>query len=218
MKFSPVGMLVITLGAVVAIIIWVVGYFGLPNVDTHRNLAANPNIESSVGNAANGTAPAGGAAAAPAGPWYTLDKAPKTLNLAIASVAGDDPMNFNGYSKGALKITVPVGWKVNITYNNQQTGGITHSVGFVDWSQRQSPNGQFTPAFTGSVGPTDKFSNGVPSGQPIQYAFTADKAGQYALVCGVPTHAAGGMWDEFDVSASVQSPTINADGKTVTVK
>lgn len=217
MRFSPVGILVVTIGALVAIIIWVVGYFGLPNADTHRNLAANPNIESSVNQAANGATANSPQGTAAAGPWYTLGKDPKSLNLAISSVAGDNPMNFNGYGKGALKITVPVGWKINITYTNQQSGGITHSVGFVNWSQRESPSGQFTPAFSGSVGPTDKFSSGVPSGQPIQYSFTADKAGQYAIVCGVPGHAAGGMWDEFDVSASAKAPVINADGKSVTV-
>jgi sulfocyanin len=217
MKFSPVGMLVVAIGAVVAIIIWIVGYFGLPNEDTHRNLASNPPIESSVTNQTANGAANNAAGAAPAGPWYTLDKAPKTLDLAIASLAGDDPMNFEGYGKGDMKITVPAGWKVNVTYTNQQSGGITHSVGFVNWAQRQAKDGQFTPAFTGSVGPTNNFSNGVPAGQPVKYSFTADKAGQYAIVCGVPTHASMGMWDEFDVSASAQAPTIAAGGKTITV-
>lgn len=218
MKLSPIGLLVVTIGAVVGIMIWVIGYFGLPNVDTHRNLAANPPIESSVNMTAGNTADNGGQGAATNTPWYALGKDPKTLELAISSNPGDDMMNFNGYSKGALKITVPAGWKVDITFTNKQTGGITHSVGIVPWDQKQLGNGQFTPAFGGSVGPADKFGNGVPSGQPIHYSFTADKAGQYAMVCGVPGHAAGGMWDEFDVDAAAKSPSITADGQTTTVQ
>jgi hypothetical protein len=52
----------------------------------------------------------------------------------------------------------------------------------------------------------------------VKFSFTADKAGQYAFVCGVPGHAAGGMWDEFDVSDSAKNVTIAADNKTITVK
>lgn len=48
MKLSPVGVMVVTLGALVGIIIWVVGYIGLPNNITHRDLAQNPAIQTSV--------------------------------------------------------------------------------------------------------------------------------------------------------------------------
>ncbi|MCL6445074.1 MAG: cytochrome c [Alicyclobacillus sp.] len=58
MKFSPLGILVVLVGAVAGIGIWVAGYFGLPNQVTHRNLAANPPIESSVG--ANNATTTGG--------------------------------------------------------------------------------------------------------------------------------------------------------------
>ncbi len=124
-------------------------------------------------------------------------------------------MNFNGYSQGALKITVPAGWTVNVTFNNQQT--VSHSVGFVPWSERETPNGQFTAAFKRSTGPTDKFQSGVPQNQPYKFYFVANKAEQFALVCGVPGHAAGGMWDEFDVDANAKAPTITTDQGTVTV-
>jgi sulfocyanin len=217
MRISPVGALVVALGAIVAIVIWTVGYFGLPNEVTHRNLAANPKIQTSVSPSGGltGQGGAGQGQGQAQAAWYALDKAPKTLDLSIASENGDDPMNFNGYSKGALKITVPVGWTVHVTYTNQQT--VNHSVGFVPWSQRESPNGQFTEAFKGSTGPSDKFQSGVPQNQPYQFSFVADKAGQYALVCGVPGHAAGGMWDEFDVDANAKAPTITTDQGSVTV-
>ncbi|MBX6353100.1 MAG: hypothetical protein IRZ10_07160 [Thermoflavifilum sp.] len=221
MKLSPVGVLVVALGGLVAIIMWIVGYFGLPNAVTHRNLAENPPIESSI-NATGGTA-GGAAPAAPGGgtqaqaAWYALGKDPKSLDLTITAQAGNNPMNFNGYGKGDLKIQVPVGWKVNVKFVNQQ-GQVPHSVGFVQWADRQSPTGQFTPAFNGSTGPEDKFKSGVTS-EGESFSFTADKAGQYAMVCGVPGHAAAGMWDEFDVDAKLTSPVIvTPDKGTVTVK
>ncbi|OFW77541.1 MAG: hypothetical protein A2201_00695 [Alicyclobacillus sp. RIFOXYA1_FULL_53_8] len=56
MKFSPAGIFVVTIGLVAGIMIWVVGYFNLPNKETHRNLAANPPIETST-NATASTTP-----------------------------------------------------------------------------------------------------------------------------------------------------------------
>ncbi|GMA52273.1 hypothetical protein GCM10025857_36300 [Alicyclobacillus contaminans] len=212
MKISPLGALIVSCGGVLAIILWVIGYIFLPNDVTHRQLSANPKIQTSVAvtetNTTSSTAPQTAA-------WYALDKAPKTLDLSITSNNGDNPMNFNGYSKGALKITVPVGWTLKVTYTNQQT--TAHSVGFVPFSERESPNGSFTPAFRGSTGPADKFQAGVPENQPYSFSFVADKAGQYAMVCGIPGHAAGGMWDEFDVDAKASAPTITTGQGTVTV-
>jgi sulfocyanin len=213
MRFSPVGVLIVALGALVGIIIWVVGYFGLPNEVTHRNLAENPPIQSSMNETGGAGQAAGGQQGGQA--WYALGKEPKTLDLNITTEASDNPMNFNGYTKGALKITVPVGWKVNITYTNKQP--VAHSVGVVPWDQRENPSGQFTEAFSGSIGPKDKFETGVTANQPYNFSFTADKAGQYAMVCGVPGHAAGGMWDEFDVDAKAKAPTITTDKGTITV-
>lgn len=58
MKFSPAGIFVVTIGLVAGIMIWVVGYFNLPNKETHRNLSANPPIETST----NATASTGAGA------------------------------------------------------------------------------------------------------------------------------------------------------------
>lgn len=67
MKLSPLGTLVVTLGALAGILIWVVALIGLPNVNTHRNLSANPAIATSAGggNATTGTAPAGTSSGTP---------------------------------------------------------------------------------------------------------------------------------------------------------
>jgi sulfocyanin len=219
-NISPVGVMIVTLSALVGIAMWVVGYIGLPNIETHRNLKENPPIASSVPQNSTGTGTTTGSstgtgtAAVPA--FYSLDAAPNTLDLNIdaATTKDNSGMNFEGYSNGDLKITVPKGWKVNVTFGSKDQM-MPHSIGFTTWDSKQA-TGSFVQAFPGSIGP--KFTQGIMSTDPsLKFSFTANKAGQYAFVCGVPGHAAGGMWNEFDVSATAKSPTVTAGGQTVTV-
>jgi len=219
MKISPVGVLVVLMGLVIGIIIWIVAYFGLPNADTHRTISQNPPVATSVtGNAGGTTATGtGGAGAAAQTPFYSLDKTAKTLDLNLSSGDSKDNsgLNFNGYSAGKLIITVPVGWKVNVTYANKDSQ-MPHSLGFTTWAHRNDASANFPAAFPNSIGP--KFNSGITStDKPIQFSFTAATAGQYAFVCGIPGHAAGGMWNEFDVSASAKAPTVNTGSGAVTV-
>jgi sulfocyanin len=123
----------------------------------------------------------------------------KTVTVDLVSTG----LNFEGYKNGAMLIQVPVGWTV--TVDLKVDAGIKHSALIVPWDQRTSSN--LEPAFTGSE-PAD-YKVGIGRGQPAEvFTFTADKAGQYALVCGVPGHDKAGMWDEFDVSADVSSPRV----------
>lgn len=55
MKVSPLGVVVGALGAIVGIVIWVVGYFILPNSDTHRDMNHNPAIQTSVNQTSTST-------------------------------------------------------------------------------------------------------------------------------------------------------------------
>jgi sulfocyanin len=205
------------LGVVLGIVLWIAAYVKLPNDVTHRNLAANPPIESSVSNA-TATASAGsnsttGSASTSTTAFYSPGSAPKTLNLNLEGISNDSGMTFNGYNKGALKVTVPVGWTVHVHFVDKDA--MPHSVGFVPWNERTG--GPFSAAFPGSL--MDKFETGIQSSDPpVEFSFTADKAGQYAMVCGVPGHATAGMWDEFDVSATAKAPTITTPSGTVTVK
>ncbi|WP_067934356.1 sulfocyanin-like copper-binding protein [Alicyclobacillus kakegawensis] len=210
MKVSPIGMLVIAVGVLVAVACWVVGYFGLPNEVTHRNLAENPKLAVSVTNgkaSATQTSAAGASTSGAASkPLAQLDKAAKTVDLNITT---NQDMAFNGYAKGALKISVPTGWTVKVTFSNSST--IQHSVGFTDWAHRQGSS--FPAAFSHSLMPG--FQSGITSSHaPVSFQFTADKAGKYAMVCGIPGHAAMGMWDELDVSNHLQTPTVTTDKGT----
>ncbi|GGJ09900.1 hypothetical protein GCM10010885_18800 [Alicyclobacillus cellulosilyticus] len=223
MRLSPVGTLVTLLGAVVGIVIWVVAYFGLPNDITHRDLAKNPKLATSVtstgsetttGSAAGNATGGAPAAAQPA--WYHLGKSPHTLVIALTAAATPDKqgLNFNGYSDGQLKITVPLGWKVDVAFSNKDPN-IPHSVAFVAYKDRaamQLPQ----LAFPGAASPNPAVGI-TAAGGTQHFSFTADKAGRYALMCAVPGHAMNGMWDEFDVSASAKVPAITTGGTTVEV-
>ncbi|MBX5436795.1 MAG: hypothetical protein IRZ33_06230 [Alicyclobacillaceae bacterium] len=229
MRISPLGSLVVAVGACAGIAIWVIGYYTLPNADTHRNLKANPPVAASATESATpNTTTSGGTSGAGAGGqsgtggqaaatnWYSLGKTPKTLNLDITAAATSDAsgFNFNGYNNGQLKITVPLGWKINVTFANKDPN-IPHSVGFVPYAQRNQMQG--TAAFPGSLGP--KFVQGITaSAQPQHFSFVANKPGKYAMICGVPGHDEGGMWDEFDVDKAAKAPTITTPSGTVTVK
>ncbi|RIV22032.1 hypothetical protein D2Q93_09640 [Alicyclobacillaceae bacterium I2511] len=235
MKLSPLGVLSVALSFIAAIAIWVVGYYALPNTDTHRNLAENPPILSSVaatpganGGTSTGTATTGSATtgsttaattpsatATPA--FYALGAQPKTLNLNMQAGGSqaNQGMNFNGFSSGQLVVTVPVGWTLNFNFVNLDPS-LPHSLGVTTWADRMS-TGTFAPAFTGSI--PAAFGGGIVKGQaPIKFSVVANKAGKYALVCGLPGHAVGGMWDELDVSATAKQPTIQTPSGTVSVK
>src|SRR5579875_2266810 len=160
MKISPLGAFVVAIGVVVGIIIWIVAYFGLPNADTHRDLAHNPPIQSSAVNSngttdnmSNSSTSPAGAGVSSATTFYTLDKTPKTLDLNLLSsdMSQNSGLNFNGFANGELVVTVPTGWTVKISYTNKES--MPHSIGITDWSDRNAGTGTFPAAFSGSIGP-----------------------------------------------------------------
>ncbi len=147
--------------------------------------------------------PAGYMAYAGANKLLAVDQQAKTVTVDLVSTG----LNFDGYNKGNMIVEVPVGWTV--TVDLKVDSGYKHSALIVPWDQRTAAD--LKPAFTGSE-PSD-FKAGVGKGDPDeQFTFTADSAGKYALVCGVPGHDALGMWDEFDVSADLDAPQVFVQG------
>jgi sulfocyanin len=133
----------------------------------------------------------------------SIDSAARAVTVNLVAGEGAAPgLNFDGYSNGALVIRVPLGWTVHMTLVNDSSL-LPHSALVVPWSERQA--GSFTPAFPGAA--ASDYTVGIAKGAPPQqFSFTADKAGQYAVVCGVPGHDAAGMWDELDVVAGLSAP------------
>ena len=125
--------------------------------------------------------------------WLVVTGRTATLTL-IAGYKGGG-FDFDGDSNGKMVISVPAGDTVNVSFSNR--GVAPHSAVFTLYNKRNSPTG-FPLAFRGaeSKNPT----NGITKGITQRFSFVANKPGRYALVCGVPGHAAAGMWDVFQVT------------------
>jgi len=59
----------------------------------------------------------------------------------------------------------------------------------------------FAGAETGSAG------TGLAAGRDYRFTFRADRPGEFLIVCGVPGHAAGGMFLRLVVSADAVTPS-----------
>lgn len=130
--------------------------------------------------------------------WVQWDAASKTAMVKIvAAYNGENGFfNFDGYNAGQLTVTVPVGAKVQVSFTNK--AGLPHSAVITPYADRGLP-GNFPLAFPGASTPNPA-AGAVGVKAPQVFSFTASKAGQYAIVCGVPGHAIGGMWDRLAVA------------------
>ena len=141
----------------------------------------------------------GGAGAAN---WIQIDSAANTVTLDI--VAGEDATNnnwnFNGHANGNFTVEVPQGATVTINFSNNDAN-MGHSIGVANrpagpWPATPDP----TPVFDGAISSNPASMTGsTMAGESETITFTADTAGEYALVCYVPGHATAGMWINFNV-------------------
>jgi plastocyanin len=131
--------------------------------------------------------------------WLTYDGATKTATLKLeAGIIGiNNSMNFDGYSTGALDVTVPVGWTVVVNFSNVDS--VNHSAAVVP------PTGT-TLVFAGASIPNPTV--GLPPGSKATFSFVAATAGNYRIACLMPGHEALGMWATFDVTSG-GLPTIH---------
>ena len=119
------------------------------------------------------------------------------LLLVSSSNGADGGFNFDGYGDGAMRVIVPLGWRVDVTCKNA-SATLSHSCAVVDDSPLTAFGaplafpGAATPAPTGGVGP----------GVSKSFTFVAAKVGTYRIACLVSGHEIDGMWDWFDVTRS----------------
>jgi len=154
-------------------------------------------------------APAEAPASAPAGEmtmtdWFHVDEANQMVHMTITAGAVDNVIgywNFNGGANGDMTITVPEGYNVMIDFKNDDPA-MAHSLGISATNSGFGAMVDPVAAFEGAMtsNPTSMTQATMP-GQEESISFVASTAGEYAMVCYIPGHAATGMWIRFNVSS-----------------
>lgn len=137
--------------------------------------------------------------------FLSYDSSAKSVALTLVAAANSAQggFNFNGGSVGNQTITVPLGWEIDIDFQNHDA--VPHSA-LVIAAQNPLPAMPDKPAFPRAY--TSHLIDGLPAqtGHDTM-RFTASRAGDYLIACGVPGHALSGMFIRFVVSADATAPT-----------
>ena len=138
--------------------------------------------------------------------WLHGDAATKTAEFKLVGGLTDlnGGMNFNGFKRGGLVLTVPQGWNVVLHFKNQDQN-LPHSVEIIPDSGA-IPSGPVPPAFAHAA--TGQLEQGFPSGQGGDVRFVAAKAGAFLIFCAITGHGTAGMWIRLTVSATADKPAL----------
>lgn len=144
--------------------------------------------------------------------WLSFDAPAKTVRFQlIAGLTGvNGALNFNGFSDGGLTLVVPAGWRTEIDFRNHD-GMLPHSAEIVA-PQTPLPTQTVAPAIPRAF--TLRLTEGLVSEATDTLRFTAQPAGEYLILCGVPGHGAAGMWIRFRVGATTEAPALLATPAT----
>ena len=138
--------------------------------------------------------------------WLRADAASKTVEFKlVAGLTGaNGGMNFNGFGRGGLVLTVPQGWNVVLHFKNEDPN-LPHSVEVIP-EAAAIPTGPVPPAFEHAA--SGRLEQGFSTGQGTDVHFVAGKAGPFLLFCAVPGHGAAGMWIRLAVSEAADTPAL----------
>jgi uncharacterized cupredoxin-like copper-binding protein len=138
--------------------------------------------------------------------WLRADTAAKIANFKlVAGLTGlNGGMNFNGFTKGGLNLTVPQGWTVVLHFKNEDQN-LPHSVEIIA-DTSALPIGPVPPAFERAT--TGKLEQGFSAGQGGDVRFLAGKAGSFLIFCAVPGHGGAGMLIRLTVSPTAGKPSL----------
>lgn len=140
--------------------------------------------------------------------FISLGDKPKTVKVLVIATYNDanHGMNFNGQFKGSAVYTIPTGWTVEVQFKNASP--VPHSVVVVEEEK------------TRKVQVGDPYWEGASSPNPTvaiakegKFTFVADEAGDYAFVCGFPTHCLAGHWLGLEISDDAKAPIYAVDGQ-----
>ena len=130
--------------------------------------------------------------------WLRTDAASKTVELKLVAGLTDNNvgMNFNGFSRGGLVLTVPQGWTVVLRFKNEDPN-LPHSAEVIP-EGAAIPVGPAPEAFEHAT--SGRLEQGLSGGQGSDIRFVAGKGGSFLIFCAVPGHGAAGMWIRLAVS------------------
>ena len=140
--------------------------------------------------------------------WLTADSASQTarLTLEVTAPAGAPSALINGHRAGEVQIVVPLNWTVQWDWHSADSTA-PHSL--VVMAEREKlPTEGGRAAFTNAM--TRMVTAGLHLGQPDQATFTADEAGWYWLLCGVPGHAIRGEYLGLRVDPEARTATLKS--------
>ena len=138
--------------------------------------------------------------------WLRADAASKTVDFKLIAglTEANGGMNFNGFGRGGLVLTVPQGWTVALHFKNEDAN-LPHSVEVIP-EAAAIPTGPVRPAFEHAT--TGRLEQGFSTGQGAEIRFAAAKAGSFLIFCAVPGHGAAGMWIRLAVSEAADKPAL----------
>ncbi|HEY6158263.1 MAG TPA: sulfocyanin-like copper-binding protein [Gemmatimonadales bacterium] len=130
--------------------------------------------------------------------WLRAVAATKTVEFKLVAGLTDNNggMNFNGFSRGGLVLSVPRGWNVVLHFKNEDPN-LPHSVEVIP-DGPVVPAGPVPPAFEHAT--SARFEQGLSGGQDSDVRFVAGKDGSFLIFCAVPGHGPAGMWIRLAVS------------------
>jgi hypothetical protein len=133
--------------------------------------------------------------------FLAADAAHKVAALTL--VAGYDSANagynFDGYGRGELLVTVPVGWRVRVTCVDRS--GMRVSCAVVPGPMTSQLS------FRGAATPNPVL--GLSTGEKATFSFVASRAGSYRFASLVPGEEDARMWDVLEVARGAR-PSIAA--------
>jgi hypothetical protein len=120
---------------------------------------------------------------------------PTAQSAVVTLIAGhpatDNQFNYDGYSSGALVLTVPVGWQVTIQCLNH--GTVPNSCAVV-------ADGKATEPVNAGWSIPDP-QRGLDPGQSSDFVFAPTQAGSYRIASLVGGNEASGMWLDLEVKS-----------------
>lgn len=145
--------------------------------------------------------------------WMKIDAAAKhvTLDIVAGFNANNGALNYNGYHTGDMIVTVPVGWKVDIHFRNNDAM-LPHSLVVTKpYAKGQFPERAGVEQVAIPRAYTDNPDQGIPAPKTDTVNFVTSTPGSYDFLCGAAGHAQAGMWTRFVVVAGAAQPYVTVE-------